>query len=339
MAFKVALVAFDVDVPAWVGEQLDKNGVDFVAEKCATPRELERVAGDADAVWVFSAMHQVTAANLPLLKRCGAIIRSGSGTDNVPVAEATNRGIVVANTPDAVNKGVSDHTIGLILTLGRKIILQDREVRAGRWAPMALFPDFELSQRTVGLVGFGRIAKMVARKLSGFEPNLIAFDPLVSAEEMRALGVAPAAFDAVCAESDVISVHCPLTEQTCHLLDKQAFSLMKPTALFVNTSRGPVVDEAALIEALANGHIAGAALDVLEQEPPSRDNPLFSFPNVIITPHAAGFSASFWHDMWALSAEAAIDLSQGRWPRFNVNPSVQPRWKLSAQITRAVPIA
>src|ERR1700682_6482042 len=147
MGFKVALVAFDTKVPASVDKQLHENGIDFVAENCATPSALERVAGDADAVWVFSATHQVTAANLPLLKRCGAIIRSGSGTDNVPVAEATNRGILVANTPDAVNRGVSDHAISLILALGRKITFQDRAVRAGKWEPTALFPDFELSGR------------------------------------------------------------------------------------------------------------------------------------------------------------------------------------------------
>jgi D-3-phosphoglycerate dehydrogenase len=234
MAFKLALVAFDTKVPASVEKQLQNNGIAFVAENCATPSALERVAGDADAVWVFSATHQVTAANLPLLKRCGVIIRSGSGTDNVPVAEATHRGILVANTPDAVNRGVSDHAISLILALGRKITLQDRAVRAGKWEPMALFPDFELSGRTVGLVGFGRIAKMVARKLAGFEPKLIAFDPFVSAEEMRALGVAPANFEAVCVESDVVSLHCPLTENTYHLFDQRAFYLMKPAVLFFN---------------------------------------------------------------------------------------------------------
>ena len=198
--FKVALTAFDTNVPAWVDEEFREYGIDFVAEKCATPGGLARVAGDADAVWVFSATHQVTAANLPLLKRCGAIIRSGSGTDNVPVDEATSRGILVANTPDAVNRGVSDHAISLILALGRKISLQDREVRSGKRDPMAWFPDFELSGRTVGLVGFGRIARMVARKLSGFEPNLIAFESLsVPAAEMRAHGVAPSSFEAFCA--------------------------------------------------------------------------------------------------------------------------------------------
>jgi D-3-phosphoglycerate dehydrogenase / 2-oxoglutarate reductase len=336
MAFKVALIAFDVNVPAWVDKALRENDIDFLAENCATPSALERVAGDADAVWVFSASHQVTAANLPLLKRCGAIIRSGSGTDNIPVAEATNQGILVANTPDAVNRGVSDHAISLILALGRKIVLQDREVRAGKWAPMSLFPAFELSGRTVGLVGFGRIARMVARKLAGFEPNLISFDPFVSADEMRALGVAPVSFEAVCVRSDVVSVHCPLTEKTYHLFDERAFSLMKPEVLFVNTSRGHVVDEAALIEALAKGRMAGAALDVLEKEPPRSDNPLFNFPNTIITPHVGGVSASFWHDMWELSAETAIDLAHGRWPRSCVNHWVQPRWKLSPPLVQAV---
>jgi len=202
---------------------------------------------------------------------------------------------------------------------------------------MSLFPDFELSERTVGLVGFGRISKMVARKLVGFEPKLIAFDPFVSAAEMNALGVAPASFETLCGESDVISVHCPLTEKTHHLFDQRAFALMKPAVLIVNTSRGPVVDEAALINVLAQGRIAGAALDVLEQEPPRGDNPLFNFPNVIITPHTAGLSASFWRDMWTLSAEAAIDMSEGWWPRSCVNPSVQLLWKLSPRVAPAVP--
>ena len=329
MAFKVALIAYEAEVPGFVREAFEREGIDFVAQRCRTKEELKQYAADADAVWMFSAKHPLTAENLAILERCGAIIRTGSGTDNVPVEEATRRRIVVANTPDGVNMGVSDHTIGLILALGRKILQQDAAVRSGHWVPFEIFPDFQLAGRTVGLVSFGRIARAVARKLAGFEPKILAFDPFVPSEEMAKAGVQSASFEQVCRESDVVSVHCPLTSSTRHLMAEPQFRLMKRSALFINTSRGPVVDEPALIKALTEGWIAGAALDVLEQEPPSKDNPLFRLQNVVLTPHTAGFSASFWHDMWTLAVEAAIDFSRGYWPRSYVNPSVQPRFNLS----------
>jgi D-3-phosphoglycerate dehydrogenase / 2-oxoglutarate reductase len=329
MAFKVALVAYEADPPDFVREALEREGLDFVAARCRTSEELKQHAADADVVWVFSTKHPLSAANLALLERCGGLIRTGSGTDNVPVEEATRRHIVVANTPDAVNLGVSDHTILLMLALGRKLLQNDASVRSGHWAPFEIFPDFQLAGRTVGLISFGRIARAVARKLSGFEPRIMVFDPFVPGEEMVKAGVQPASFEQVCTESDVLSVHCPLTSQTRHLMGEPQFRSMKRSALFINTSRGPVVDEPALIQALTEGWIAGAALDVLEQEPPSKNNPLFRLPNVVLTPHTAGFSASFWRDMWMLAVEAAIDFSRGHWPRSYVNPSVQPRFKLS----------
>jgi len=142
MAFKVALIAYEAEVPGFVREAFEREGIDFVAQRCRTNEELKQYAADADAVWMFSAKHPLTAENLAILERCGAIIRTGSGTDNVPVEEATRRRIVVANTPDGVNMGVSDHAIGLILALGRKILQQDAAVRSGHWVPFEIFPTF-----------------------------------------------------------------------------------------------------------------------------------------------------------------------------------------------------
>src|ERR1700693_1989467 len=218
MAFKVALVAYEADVPGFVREALEREGIEFVAQRCRTNEELKQYAADADVVWVFSAKHPLAAENLPILERCGAIIRTGSGTDNVPVEEATRRRIVVTNTPDGVTLGVSYQPLGLILARGRKFLPQDAAVRSGHWAPFEIFPDFQLAGRTVGLVSFGRIARAVARKLAGFEPKIIAFDPFVPSEEMAKAGVQSASFEQVCAESDVVSLHCPLTGSTRHLM-------------------------------------------------------------------------------------------------------------------------
>lgn len=328
--FTVALVAFDDQpVPDWVSTALANEGVRFIARECKTAEELAQHAGDADVVWVFGGSRVVTAESLALLPRCGAIIRTGSGTDNVPVEEATRLGILVAHTPEAHSDAVSDHVIGLLFTIVRQIAVQDRNVRAGVWNASLAQPRWHVRGQTLGLVGFGHIARLVARKMSGFQMTILAHDPFVSPDTVAGAGGRAASLDEVLAQSDFVSLHCPLTKETYHLIGERELRLMKPEAILINTSRGPVVDEPALVRALSEGWIAGAGLDVLEQEPAEPENPLLKMDHVVITPHIGGYSDEHLEACWRLSFDTVMALARGRWPRAYVNRGVTPRWQLA----------
>lgn len=327
--FKVAMVHMDPEVlPEWVPETMANHDIEFVFQECETRAQLASCAGDADVVWIFGGSHIVTAESMADIPRCGALIRTGSGTDNIPIDAATARGIIVANTPEAFNDGVSDHTIGLLLAVVRQIAIQDRLVRKGTWDRNAAFPGWHLQGQTLGLIGFGHIARLVTRKLSGYEMTVLAHDPFVSADVMAEHGVQAATMDEALSGSDFVSIHCPLLEETHNLIGARELRLMKPRAILINTSRGPVVDEAALFRALTEGWIAAAGLDVLVQEPAAADNPLFNLDNVVVTPHIAGYSDESLENSWRLSVETVLDLAGGRWPRSYVNPDVKPRWQL-----------
>jgi D-3-phosphoglycerate dehydrogenase len=331
-SFKVALVALDGGAcPEWVSAAITKEPIDFVVQECKTDDELARVAADADLVWLFGGSRILTPHNLGLLPRCGAILRSGSGTDNVPVEAATQRGIVVAHTPQATAGPVADHVIGLMFAVLRHIGHQDRAVRRGSWTHDRRNLPAHVSGKVLGLVGFGHIPRRLARKVSGLEMTILAHDPYVSSEVMSAAGVQPVSLDELLARSDVVSLHCPLTKANHHLINEPALRRMKPTAVLINTCRGPVIDEPALARALAEGWIAGAGLDVLEQEPPAPDSPLLQMDNVVLTPHIAGYSETFLHDFWRFSVEAVLALAQHRWPAAWVNRDVKPRWSMAAQ--------
>jgi len=332
-SFKVALVALDGQVvPQWVFSEFEAKGVKFVAHECIGTEELSRWAGDADIVWVFGynqCLHgQMLPEELSIISRCGAILRTGSGTDNVPVKAATQLGIVVANTPDAISDAVSDHAIGLLFAVIRQIPVQDSHVRNKRWDRQNGFPRWHLRGQTLGLLGFGRIAQAVAKKLAGFEMTILTTDPFASPEALGRLSVQAVSLDELMARSDFVSVHCPLNAETRHLVGAAQLNRMKPQSILINTSRGPVIDEEALISALRSKRIAGAGLDVLESEPPDWKNPLFGLENVVITPHIAGYSDEHLENSWRLSVETALNLFNGRWPRSCVNPEVKPRWNL-----------
>jgi D-3-phosphoglycerate dehydrogenase / 2-oxoglutarate reductase len=329
-SFKVALVALDGQtVPGWVAADLAIKGIDLVVHECLTDEDLARWAADADVVWVFGGSRVLTARNLGLLARCGAIVRTGSGTDNVPVEAATQAGIVVANTPEALTEAVSDHAIALLFALLRQVAVQDRAVRGGTWDRGRAWPRWPLRGRTLGLVGFGRIAQALVRKLSGFEMTALAYDPLVTADVLAQHGARAADLDQVLAQSDVVSLHCPLTPETHHLIDERALRRMKPAAVLINTARGPVVDERALVRALAEGWIAAAGLDVFEHEPLDPASPLVRLDNVVLTPHIAGYSSEYLESSWRLSVDTVVALAEGRRPRSCVNRPEKPRWHLT----------
>jgi D-3-phosphoglycerate dehydrogenase len=211
----------------------------------------------------------------------------------------------------------------------RQIVVQDRQVRNRKWDRYNGFPRFHLRGQTLGLVGFGRIAQTVARKLSGFQLTCLAYDPFVASEVFQRSSVQSVSLDELLERSDFVSLHCPLTPGTRHLIGAAQFEKMKREAILVNTSRGPVIDESALIAALNSGRIAGAGLDVLDPEPPDWSNPLLAMANVVITPHIGGYSDESLPNSWRLSVETATDLWSGKWPRSCVNPGLKPRWNLT----------
>ncbi len=328
--FKVALVGLDGrDVPEWVPARFAAEQIDFVVRECHSAEELEASAGDADVVWLFGGSRVITKESIGVLRRCRAIVRTGSGVDNVPVRAATERGILVAHTPQATSEGVSDHVVGLLLAVLRQIPKHDHAVRRGIWSREHGWPLGHLRGQTLGLIGFGTIARLVARKLRGFELTVLAHDPYVAADVFASHGARPTSLDEVLSEADFLSLHCPLTRATYHLIGERELRLMKPTAMLINTARGAVIDEPVLVRALSEGWIAAAGLDVLEQEPPAPDNPLLRLDNVVLTPHVAGYSDEYLDLSWQLSVEAALALAHGHWPRAYVNPEVTQRWGLA----------
>ena len=327
---KVALVDLDgQNVPDWAIQSLKHEGVELIIRQCNTQAELAEHAMEADIIWLFGGSRVLQGGSLAMLPHCWAIVRTGSGTDNVPVEEATTRGIVVANTPAALSDGVSDHVIALLLALVRRIPAADRAVRAGVFDQTLFRPLNSFQGRTFGLVGFGHIARDVARKLSGFGMKWLVHDPFVSADNLAAQGVQAVSLETLLSEADFVSLHCPLTPATRRLIGESELRRMKPSAILINTSRGPVVDESALARALAESWIAAAGLDVFEQEPPARDNPLLKLDNVILTPHSAGLSGDGMEPRWRSSVDTVLALARRRWPPSCVNRDVQPVQNLS----------
>jgi D-3-phosphoglycerate dehydrogenase len=291
-----------------------------------------QVARDADALLVTYA--KVTAEMIGQMKRCRIIARFGIGVDNVDIAAATNASIVVTRVPDYCIDEVSDHTMALLLALARKIPFANSRAHAGRWEMPAVVPIHRLRGSVLGLVGFGRIPQLVAPKAKTFGLRVISYDPFVSAETMMRTGVEKVDFSELVKVSDHISIHTPLVPETNHLFNADVFRRMKPTAHLINTARGSVVDEEALAQALDEGRLAGAALDVLSQEPPST-SPLFGRDNVILTPHMSFYSAESLIDLQSKAAEEVVRVLTGEAPRNPLNPeALQSSREPSATLNR-----
>lgn len=276
----------------------------------------------ADALIV--GMARIDRKVIDSLERCKVIVRMGVGFDNVDVAAATSRGIMVVNIPDYCPEEVSDHAMALVLMIARRVLPAQKAVRDGKWGPAAIdFTSFKrVREQTLGLYGFGRISRAVAEKARGFKMTRVAYDPFVTREAMATADVEKVEFKELLARSDYISLHSPLTQDTENAFGLQEFRAMKRTAWIINTSRGPVIREADLIQALGENLIAGAALDVLAKEPPQRDHPLIHRDNVIITPHMGGWTWDSREDLQAQSAEEVVRSLQGGEPRHMVNPEV-----------------
>lgn len=275
-----------------VSDALHENGLEIlkgcsdleVDVKVGLPvDELKKVIGNYDALAVRSA----TKVNDDLLrhaKNLKVICRAGSGVDNIDVDKATEHGVVVMNTPGGNNVTTAEHTMGLILAIARLIPQATKSIKDGLWDKKS-FMGVELMDKTIGIIGLGNIGTNVAERARGFKMNVIAYDPLLSKEVALKKGVELVGLDELFRRADFITLHLPLTEKTRHTIGKDEFNKMKKGVFFVNCARGGLVDEVALLDALNSKKVAGAALDVFEKEPPSKDYPLLSHPKVICTPH------------------------------------------------------
>jgi len=245
------------------------------------------------------------------------ISRTGAGVDNVDVTAATEKGILVCNAPSVNSISVAEHTLALILAMAKQLKVIDKAVHVGNWKIRYTSKAEDLDGKTLGLVGIGHIGSLLAQKCRlAFNIKVIAYDPYVKQTEGLELC---SSLDQLFSQSDFISIHVPYTKETHHLVNARLLSLMKPDSYLINTSRGPVVHEKALIEALKNASIAGAGLDVFEKEPPSLDNPLLKFNNVITTPHSAGLNRDCERKLAIEAAQAVIDLLEGRQPKHIYN--------------------
>lgn len=302
---------------------------DIVEIQSSTPAEFLEGAKDVDAIITSWGIH-IDRQIISGLTRCAVIGVGSVGVDMVDIEAATEAGIVVTNVPDVFIEEVADHAMMLLLAAGRRSKYMETLIASGDWfkgrAVLSEVP--RLMGTTLGLVAFGNVARCVARRAKPFGMHVIAYDPYLSELTMSAEGVEPASLDELLARSDYISMHAPLNDETRHMLSSAQFRAMKPSAVVINTGRGPTIDERAMIEALRAGEIAAAGLDVLEQEPPDPNNPLLTMANVILSPHVASATTRMRPETRRRTGREVALVLRGRWPMSCVNPTVLPRTNL-----------
>jgi len=299
---------------------LGQIGVDVGAAVAADASALVSQLEDADIV--VNRWGTFDQAIIRQLRRCRAVLQPGTGYDSIDDDAATEYGIVVINLPTQCLDEVANHAIAFVLALNRKLNEGHRHARSGQWRPGSLLPIGPLVGETFGLLGLGNIARETGRRAQAFGLRVIASDPFVSPRVAADLNIELTTMDDVLSRADYVSCHIPLNPRTFHILSEAQFRLMKPSAIFVNTARGRVVDENALIRALREGWIAAAGLDVLEQEPPRIDNPLLNMDNVIVTPHLAGTSNATPPRQRRQIIESLVAYLQDKRPAGLVNPIV-----------------
>jgi phosphoglycerate dehydrogenase-like enzyme len=262
------------------------------------------------------------ASSLEGIERLAVVCRYGVGYDTVDIEACTQHGIIVTNCPDGTQRPMAVANLALILALSTRLLEKDRLARAGRWQEGVTLLGTGLMDRTLGLVGMGSIGSETLRVAAPLGLRRLVHDPHVSEAAIREAGAEPASLDAVFGQSDIVCLAVPLTPATRHLIGAREIALMKPTAWFINTSRGAVVDEPALIAALQERRIAGAGIDVFEQEPVAADNPLLGMDNVIVAPHSLGSTDEAFRGIGQSVTRSILDVAAGRWPRFVIDRRV-----------------
>ncbi len=294
--------------------------IEFLAVQCVTEEDV--IAAAKDAVGIINQYAPITRRVIEELECCKVISRYGVGVDTVDVEAATENGIIVANVTDYCWDEVSDHAMALLLTCARKVVDLNRTVKSGQWDYKCGVPIYRLRERVLGLVGFGNIPQLVAKKAQAFGLEVIAYDPFVSKETANRLGVKLLPLEEVCQLSDFVSIHAPLNQHTKGMISSSQFKEMKKEAFLINTARGPIVDEHALVKALTEGEIAGAALDVVEDEPIQKGHPLLQMENVILNPHVSWYSEESQSELKRKTAENVANVLKGKLPHYIVNREV-----------------
>ncbi len=312
---------------AWPSLDIEREilagvGAELVVALRGDAAELVELAVDVDAI--LTNWKPVPPAALDASPGCLVVSRYGVGLDNIPVGQATELGILVTNVPDFCLEEVSDHAMALLLACARRVVTFARATHAGVWDLSAGRGLPRLREQTLGLIGFGSIAQALVPKARGFGMRVLAYTPRVT-PSTRADVELTNDLDRVLAEADYVSLHAPATPETAGLVAERELRLMKPSAYLINTSRGALVDEDALFQALTERWIAGAALDVLRQEPPPADHPLLRLDNAIVTPHAAFYSETAIAELQAKAARNVADVLRGTIPINVVNPDVLGR--------------
>ena len=291
-----------------------------------TEDDLVEMIGPYDAIMITS-QHAITSRVIAAAPRLRIIVKRGAKPENVDYEAATKRGIVVAWTPGVNYVAVAEHAVMLMLCLAKKTIPQMERLRGGAWRESDAGLQ-ELCGKTIGIVGLGGIGRVLCRMVGGFDVKLLAYDPYISAAQAKEVNVNLVGLEDLLRQSDYVALHATLTEETRHLIGEKELSMMKKTAHLINTARGGLIDESALLKALREGEIAGAGLDVFEPEPPKHENPLLHLPNVVVTPHMAGWSDEA---VYREQKEAALEIKlvlEGESPRYPINPEALENRKL-----------
>lgn len=309
-------------------EILAQAGCTLVPAVCKSEEEIIATCRDAHAILTSRA--KFTRRVIEALKEVLVISRYGIGVDTVDIPAATEHGIIVANVPDFCFDQVADTAMSLILSVPRKVTYLSTLIRQGVYNRERAKPIHNFRGATLGLVAFGNIPRNLTWKAVPFGFRILAYDPHVRPDAVREYPVTLVDFDTLLRESDIISVHTPLTDETRHMFNEAAFRKMKPSAYFLNLGRGPVHDQKALYRALKEGWIAGAGLDVLEKEPPDPDDPILTLDNVVFTPHYASYTEEAYHELRVKTAENAAAVLRGQFPKYVYNPEV----KANARILR-----
>lgn len=331
MSDKLKVVITDFIEPdlGWEAEEMAKRGVEFVTHQLKLCPEEEVIEAVKDADVVVVNMVKMTANVVNSLTNCRVVIRHGAGYDNVDVAALTARGIPLAYLPDYCMDEVAEQAVALIFAVARQVpqsrAILDDSIRNAKWDFSPLAKCYRMAGKVLGIVGCGRIGSKVYDKLHGFGfSKILVCDPYLTPERIAELDVTMVGLDELFSESDFVTIHTPLNDETRHIVNSRTLGLMKPTAHLINTSRGPMVDHKALAEALRENRIAGAGIDVYDTEPPEASYPLLDLENAICTPHLAWYSEDAAWDCRCKIVED-IDLGlAGKPPRFCVNKEVLP---------------
>ncbi len=304
-----------------VRRAFDEKGGELTELESTDLGEIIEALKDVDVLLgAFPPVREVFEA----MDRCQGAVVGGHGYDRVDLQAATENGIILANAASFGTEEVSNHALMLLLVCARKFVVHDKMIKSGAWSREHLAPMGHISGETLGLLGTGNIGRAVGRKARALGMRVLVYDPYAASWDLKEYGFESASsVDQVCREADYISIHTPLTPETERSVGAEQFSLMKPTAYLINCSRGKVIDETALIKALETGEIAGAGLDVFEQEPVDPDNPLLKMDNVAVTNHYASYSEVAFERAATQVGEEAVRIATGYWPMSIINPDVR----------------